>query len=191
MAKCKAKTSTGKKCKNQALQGSEYCHIKSHQKKNNKKEALNTKQKRFCQLFVSKEFFGNGTESYAEAYDIDLATNYNSAKSAAHRLLTNVDICNYINELLDASGMNDQFVDKQLLFMITQNADFTQKMAGIREYNKLKSRITDRKEIDLTGIIRSVNMEDLTDQQIQRLANGESPITVLATSGEGATGTEA
>ncbi|MEO9884023.1 MAG: DNA-packaging protein [Balneola sp.] len=30
MAKCKAKTTTGKKCKNQALQGSEYCHVPSH-----------------------------------------------------------------------------------------------------------------------------------------------------------------
>ncbi len=196
MATCKAKTSSGKRCKNQASEGSEYCYIKSHNKKGSKnnsvkkKPKLNKKQERFCQLFVSKEFFGNGVQSYIEAYNIP-PEGYNAARVSASDLLTKPNICDYINELLEQSGLNDEFVDKQLLFMITQNADFTQKMAAIREYNKLKSRITDKKEIDLTGIVKSINMEDLTDLQIQRLANGESPITVLATSGEGSTGTKA
>jgi len=36
MAKCKAKTSKGKRCSKSALEGSDYCGIKSHQPKEEK-----------------------------------------------------------------------------------------------------------------------------------------------------------
>jgi len=107
---------------------------------------LNEKQKLFCDNFVSKEFFANGFESYVDAYNVDLERNgaYESAKSAASRLLKNKDVCDYINSLLDDAGLNDNFVDKQLLFLINQQTDFGSKIAAIREYNKLKSRIVER-----------------------------------------------
>lgn len=119
------------------------------EEKESAKKHLNEKQIRFCITYVSKDFFANGTESYAEAYGIDLSApgQYRVACSEASRLLTNVDILNYINELLDLSGLNDQYVDKQLTFVITQNADLGSKVAGIREYNKLKKRITDKLEV--------------------------------------------
>lgn len=105
---------------------------------------LNEKQLAFCMLYVSKEFFANGVESYAEAYGINLEDQgkYNVCAAAASRMLINVNILEKINELLDLAGLNDQFVDKQLTFVIMQNADLGSKVAGIREYNKLKSRIT-------------------------------------------------
>lgn len=143
MDKCRATTSSGKRCKNSALEGSDYCHIKSHQEQDETK--LNPKQERFCQLYVSKEFFGNGVQSYMEAYNIP-PDGYNAARVSASDLLTNPNICRRINDLLDSAGLNDEFVDKQLLFLITQNADLSQKNAAIREYNKLKSRITERIE---------------------------------------------
>lgn len=117
----------------------------------NKKKELTPKQERFCQLYVSEEFFGHGTESYAEAYGIDLKTGYGSAKTSAARLLTNANICARINELLKDAGLNDGFVDKQLLFLISQHADFAQKMAAIREYNKLRQRITDKMDVTTGG----------------------------------------
>lgn len=109
---------------------------------------LTEKQEQFCLLYVSKEFFANGVETYAEAYGIDLTQQgaYNSAKTGAWRLLTNVDICKRINELLELSGLTENFVDKQLTFIITQNADIPSKIAGIREFNKLKGRITTKIE---------------------------------------------
>lgn len=120
---------------------------------------LNPNQERFCQLYVSKEFFANGTEAYAEAYDIKLtAENYNSCKTCAWRLLTNVDVCKRINNLLDLSGMNDEYVDKQLLFVITQNADLHAKMKAIDSYNKLKARISDRIKHSLDEGIKEVNI---------------------------------
>jgi len=118
------------------------------------KNELNPKQLRFCQLYVTEEFFGNGVAAYVEAYGIDIKKSgaYHSARTCAHRLLTNVDILKQINSLLDTEGLNDQFVDKQLLLTITQNSDLGAKMAAIREYNKLRARITDKVHIQVTKL---------------------------------------
>lgn len=112
-------------------------------------EELNPKQELFCQLYCTdKEFFGNGVETYLEVYDIDKSKKgwYQSACAAASRLLSNVKVLNRINELLEEGGLNDAFVDKQLKFLITQNADYTNKLGALKEYNKLKQRITDKLE---------------------------------------------
>jgi hypothetical protein len=87
-------------------------------------------------------------ESYAAAYGLDLTNqkDYNNAKVAASKLLTNSNILSRINEELDAAGLNDNFVDKQLLFAITQNADLSSKVRAIQEYNKLKQRIIEKLE---------------------------------------------
>ncbi len=115
-------------------------------------KGLNIKQKAFCELYTqSIEFFGNGVQSYIEAYNPDTSKPnwYNSARSSAHNLLTNTDILSYIDKQLESDGFNDQFVDKQIKFLMTQNADFSNKLGAIREYNKLKARIKDK--LELTG----------------------------------------
>jgi hypothetical protein len=107
------------------------------------KAGLNLNQKKFCRNYVSREFFGNGMESYIEAYDIIIKrkSDYLSAMASASRLLRNVKVCEHLNGLLEAAGLNDQFVDKQLLFLITQHDDLKTKIAAIKEYNELKARI--------------------------------------------------
>ena len=115
-----------------------------------KKKELNLKQKAFCELYTSKsEFFANGTQSYIEAYNIDVSKPgaYASARTKAYQLLTNGDILKHIDSLLDLRGLNDQFVDKQLEFVITQNADLKVKVSAIKEYNNLKKRITSKLEV--------------------------------------------
>lgn len=109
---------------------------------------LTEKQLLFCKYFVSKDFFGNGTHAYAEAYDKDLEDikQYNVCKVSASELLTKPNILSRINEELTDAGLNDNFVDKQLLFTITQNADFSSKVKAISEYNKLKQRIVTKTE---------------------------------------------
>jgi len=74
---------------------------------------------------------------------------YKTAAASASRLLKNVRVCERINEILEQGGLNDQAVDKQLSFLVTQHADFGAKLGAIREYNKLKKRIVEHKE--LTG----------------------------------------
>jgi len=115
---------------------------------------LNLRQEKFCKLYASdREFFGNGVESYLECYDIDRSKPnwYKTACICASKLLTNTKVCDRINEILEDGGLNDQFVDKQLKFLITQHSDFGNKLGALREYNKLKQRITDKTDLTSGG----------------------------------------
>lgn len=129
-----------------------------------KGEKLSLQQQAFCELYSSdREFFGNGTQSYIEAYDIDTSkpNAYKVAQASASRLLSNVIILNKINELLELRGLNDAFIDKQLEFLVTQNAELSTKLAAIKEYNKLKSRILERSEV-------VHKFEDMDDDELDR-----------------------
>ena len=108
-----------------------------------KPRRLTLQQEQFCKIFVSADFFGNGTQSYIEAYGIDTTRKgaYDCARASASELLTKVNINAKITELIDRAGLNDHNVDKQLLVAIQQNAEFGSKVSAIREYNKLKARI--------------------------------------------------
>lgn len=123
---------------------------------------LTLEQEMFCQYFTSPtEFYGNGVQSYASAYNLDLtdSRSYNTAKSRASQLLTSVNVINRINDLLDVSGFNDQNIDKQLLMIISQSADFHAKLGAIREYNKLKTRIVEKLDLMSGGMpITTINI---------------------------------
>ena len=111
------------------------------------KEELKAKQEMFCQLYATDaSFFANGVQAYLEVYDVDRSKPkwYQTACSAASRLLSNVKVYMRIAELLEKNGLNDNFVDKQLLFVIGQQSDIGAKVQGIREYNKLKARIVEK-----------------------------------------------
>ena len=121
-------------------------------KKKSAGDKLNPLQRKFGKLYASeREFFGNGVQAYAKAYGIDLSTRgaYQSAKTCAWRLLTNVDLLAYINELLEVV-LNEAHVDKQLAFLLTQNVDFGAKRGAIKEFNALRQRITKKFEGTLT-----------------------------------------
>ena len=112
---------------------------------------LNPKRELFCKIFATEqEFFGNGTQSYIKAYNIDVSKKgaYAAARTSAYELLTNPDILKRIDELLETAVLNDQFVDKQIALLISQNAEYSAKIAAIKEYNALKQRIV--KKIDHT-----------------------------------------
>lgn len=108
---------------------------------------LNPKQELFCKLFATeRDFFGNGTTAYMEAYGVE---NNQGTRQSASKLLTNAHILARVNELLDYNGLNDVSVDRELAFVIAQSADYGSKVAAIREYNKLRNRITER--LDMTS----------------------------------------
>jgi hypothetical protein len=113
----------------------------------NKKKKLNPREELFCKIYSSdEEFFGNGTNSYLKAYGLK-KRDYMWAKSCAYKLLTKPHILDRINELLENGVLNDVFVDKELSFLVKQNADLSTKIRAISEYNKLKSRIIEKKEL--------------------------------------------
>ena len=108
------------------------------------KSELNEKQELFCQFFSSSsEFFGNGVHSYQQAYGEHIS--YDVAKVCAHKLLTNANILKRIDDLIEIT-MNDQMVDKELSKVIKQDAEFSSKVAAIREYNRLRKRIDDKQQ---------------------------------------------
>ena len=118
-------------------------------------EELTIRQKRFCQLYATDiDFMGNGAQAYLEVYDVDTSQPgwYKTACACASRLLSNAKVYNYINDLLESNGLNDQFVDKQLLYLIQQHDDKWNKLGAIKEYNKLKQRITDKIQWEMTLI---------------------------------------
>lgn len=105
---------------------------------------LNLNQERFCQIYtdLDKELFGNGVQSYVEAYNIDTNKKgwYNSAVVSASRLLTNDKIVKRINELLVKQGFNDENVERQHLFLLNQHADLKTKMKAVDSYYKLTGK---------------------------------------------------
>lgn len=134
-----------------------------------KKEKLNPKQEQFCILYATdREFFGNGVQTYIEVYEPDQHKPnwYKTACAVASEILSNPKVIARINELLEMSGLNEAFVDKQLHFLITQHADFTSKLGAIREFNKLKSRITDKHDLTSDGLpIQVVSYRDVVKKK--------------------------
>lgn len=123
-------------------------------------ESLTLRQERFCQLYaLDTRFMGNWVGTYLEVYDIDTSKKwwYWVCAASASRLLTNVKIYTRINTLLEEQWLNDQFVDKQLLYVISQQSDIGNKVQAIKEYNKLKQRITDK--IEHSGQVAIANID--------------------------------
>ena len=127
---------------------------------------INVNQKLFCELYInSNEIRGNGVKCYAMAYNIELnKLSYNSINAEASRLLTNDIVLKYMNDLLTLDGFDDISVDKQLNSVIQQHDDKGAKIQAIREYNKLKKRITDKLEVNA-----NLSYDDLLDKAVERI----------------------
>ena len=92
---------------------------------------------------LKEEFLGNGTRAYADAYGFEQEGNWwKTCAAGASRMLKSTKISNRINEILKVV-MNDAIVDNELGYVIAQKSDLNSKVAAIREYNKLKKRISD------------------------------------------------
>ena len=55
--------------------------------------------------------------------------------------------------------INDQVVDKELAFVIVQKAELSAKVAAIREYNQLRSRIKNKLELGLDDEISEIEFK--------------------------------
>ena len=102
---------------------------------------LSLKQKLFCQFYI--ENFGNGTIAVIKAgYKVDKngKMNRNLAKSIASENLTKPDIRKYIDELLEASGFNNESVKLQHLNLISQSKNLPVKVKAIDMYYRLSGK---------------------------------------------------
>jgi hypothetical protein len=129
--------------------------VKNRKPDEKKERRLTLQQEQFCKLFVSEDFFGNGTQAYIAAYGIDVSRKgaYDAARASSSELLTKANVNARITELVDSAGLNDHNVDKQLLIAIQQNAEFGSKVSAIREYNKLKARIKEDTKEPVTVVV--------------------------------------
>jgi hypothetical protein len=126
----------------------------------------------FCQLYVkNEELFGNATLCYAEAYNYKLETlsheesrdefgqfteaseydkAYNACSAQGSKLLRNVKVQERITKLLNEM-LKDDIVDAQLAKVILQNDKLEPKVSAIREYNKIRQRITEKVDVTSGG----------------------------------------
>lgn len=123
----------------------------------------NLKHEKFCKEFVFGKFVGHGTEAYLAVYP-DVGRTTASANSS--RLLGNAKILARIEELLNSEALNDQIVDAHLSLLLRQMGDYKTKLGAIREYNKLKQRITEK--IDHTIVDRSEQGEKITASEFEK-----------------------
>lgn len=107
-----------------------------------KTDNLTLKQRLFCKYYV--ETLGNGTEAAIKAGYVVRQVNGESdrklAKSIASENLTKPDILEYLNTLLEKSGLNDQMVGAHLKFLINQFEDLPVKTRAIDIYYKLHGK---------------------------------------------------
>ena len=148
---------------------------------------LTAKQELFCQFYTkNRELFGNGTLSYAEAYgykldelnrekpilekndkgkaikwgDSEYTLAYDVCSASASRSLRTVRINDRITALFNEI-LTDENVDGVLSEIITdrrsKNAD---RVSAIREYNRVKGRIIEKKDITSGGKPILASMHD-------------------------------
>lgn len=107
---------------------------------------MTPKNELFCRYYATNEVGtrGNATKSYLMAYidkdeeDKDLTDE--SARTCGWRLLTKVDIQNYLKELWKKTGLSDEEVDAELAGLVRQNDYPIIKLGSIKEYNRLRER---------------------------------------------------
>ncbi len=145
----------------------------------NKETWLNPQQEKFAICYSSdQEFYGNWVQSYIEAYqpDTTVKNRYKTACASASQLLSNIKVCKRINELLESEWLNDEFVDKQLLHLITQHWEKSVKLGAIKFYADLKGRVTKKIEhswsID-TGDLKLMSTEELVARKAAREEKSE------------------
>ena len=117
---------------------------------------MTPKQELFCRYYATNEVNtrGNATRSYLEAYGNKDEENNDlteeSARTCGWRLLTKVDIQDYLKDLWKKTGLSDEEVDAELAGLVRQNEDKNVKLGSIREYNKIRERSPESIKVSLT-----------------------------------------
>ena len=142
------------------------------------KDKLNIRQEAFCQLYAgSGEYFGNATISYAIAFNISIPHPGNTKESlkvfdkannicaaSSSRLLRLVKILNRCDEVL-REKLTDNEADTELSYVIKQRGDLKSKIRAIGEFNKLKGRIIEKREVEH-------DFKNLDDDKLRRIITG-------------------
>jgi hypothetical protein len=156
---------------------------------------LNPQQELFCQYYTkNSETFSNGVFSYAAAYGINLEdlseespgndpetkkpiqspfkVQYHICGACSAKLLKKAKIQDRINQLMNEM-LTEEMADAELAWVLRQRKDIPSKVAGLREFNKLKGRIVERKELTgKDGKDLFSGLKGLSDEELARIAEG-------------------
>lgn len=136
---------------------------------------LSIEEELFCKYYTQNtETYGNATMSYAEATKTDLdslskireldkkgkeisgTSEYDKAYAVCSvqgwRLLRKDKIQKFIRVCLNEI-LTDEVVDSELAKVILQDGELDVKVNGIKEYNKLRKRITEKMDLTSDGKI--------------------------------------
>lgn len=155
-------------------------------------DSINPERELFCDYYTRPgDTFGVATTSYANAYGYNLdelpkddeiwktlangkkekivrssyERSYSVCAMQGGRLLKDANVLARIQKMR-VEKMTDEFVDSELMKVITQDEEKTPKVAAIREFNRLSQRVTDK--LDLTS--KGESIRTLTDEQLYLLS---------------------
>jgi len=161
-------------------------------KKKNVEDNLNPQRMMFCKLYTQNtDLFGNATLCYAEAFGYDLESlsqeavysepdefghrekiedspytkAYNVCSVNSARLLRNAKIDEYTKILLNEMMTNEN-ADAELAWVMKQRRDLGPKIQALREFNKLKNRVTDN--INIYNIPVDKKDKKITDNALSK-----------------------
>ncbi|GAA0715551.1 hypothetical protein GCM10008904_32550 [Paraclostridium ghonii] len=124
-----------------------------------KETTLNDRQKQFCIEYL-KDL--NATQAYLRVYD---RIEYNTAKVNASTLLTNTNVKEYINDLIDEYKGNvdvevGEIVKELKNIALDSDSRKSDKIKALELLGRWKQMFVDKKEIDVTGNVIEVTLED-------------------------------
>lgn len=192
MPQCKAKTTDGKRCRNPATGDTDYCHIPSHQPQNEGKSYWTFREKHGRDpIFKSPDDLWKQCRAYfqwVEENPLKEEKVFHSqgeitrTEVSKMRAMTIEGMCLYLG--IDVSTWHN-YRNREDFFGVTTRAEaiiYAQKFEGASA-DLLNSNIIardlglkDRKE--LSGGL-NVNVSELTDEQVNRIADGEDPRDVI------------
>lgn len=132
---------------------------------------MSYRQKQFCDSYLKSKGDSIGAVITA-GYNIEKngGPDRRLASSIASENLTKPNICAYLNLKLKESGLDDEFVDKQLLFLINQYSDLRVKLSAVDTYYKLKGKYAPKK-VDINS--QRSDLKEMSDEELKRLAFGD------------------
>ena len=106
-------------------------------------DSLKPNQQAFCRNYIlNKQTKWCWQHSYAQAYWKDPIVDNATCRTNASRLLAKDDIKKYCRALLDEYIFNDMEIDLELSKIIQQDHNLLSKLWWIKEYNRLRKRLT-------------------------------------------------
>ena len=110
-----------------------------------------TNHKKFVDTFLFDSTVHNKPHlAYAKVYDkpFNSPVEVKRCVSASSRLMGHPDVLLYMRFMTEKTVFSEEFIDHELGWMATQREELAPKIQAIKEFNRLKGRITEKIEVN-------------------------------------------